>query len=146
MEKNGFEYYFWGSARHPIHGFHIKRSGLQLIIVHIKSLKVSQYDSEVVKEVVIGEVKWKSTYFHCIAFSIIELGISIHDKGRIPSDKFEGLSQLDNSDGVSVNMTILNSTGGVVVSRNAAAGVYLTNMSIVMREINSIWTTVEITL
>ena len=42
-----------------------------------------------------------------------------------------GISELDNSDGTSVNVTIHNSTG-IVVSRNAAAGVYLANMTIVM--------------
>jgi len=45
---------------------------------------------------------------------------------------FSGISQLDNSDGTSVNVTIHNSTGGTVVSRNAAAGIYLENMTIVM--------------
>ena len=45
---------------------------------------------------------------------------------------FSGISQLDNSDGTSLNVTIHNSTGGIVVSRNAAAGIYLTNMTIVM--------------
>jgi len=45
---------------------------------------------------------------------------------------FSGIASLDNSDGTSLNVTIHNSTGGVVVSRNAAAGIYNASMTIVM--------------
>jgi len=43
-----------------------------------------------------------------------------------------GITQLDNSNGGSVNVSILNSAGGEVVTRKAAAGVYKINMSIIM--------------
>jgi hypothetical protein len=44
---------------------------------------------------------------------------------------FDGINKLDNSNGNSVVITITNSTG-IVVSRNAVAGVYLDGMTITM--------------
>ena len=54
-------------------------------------------------------------------------------KMELSVKSLDGVSELDNSDGTSVVVTILNSTGGVVVSRNASAGVYLPGMTITMQ-------------
>ncbi len=48
---------------------------------------------------------------------------SFQTKVQLEIDSITGVSELDNSDGTSLLITITNSTG-VVVSRNAAAGVY----------------------
>jgi len=53
-------------------------------------------------------------------------------KVELEISSISGITQLDNSDGSSVSVSIINSTGGVIVTRNAAAGIYKTNMSIVM--------------
>jgi len=45
---------------------------------------------------------------------------------------FSGISSLDNSNGTDVVISIINSSGDVVVSRNAVAGVYLENMTLTM--------------
>jgi hypothetical protein len=52
-------------------------------------------------------------------------------KMELELDDLTGMTQLDNSNGTAVVVTISNATG-VVVQRYAAAGVYLPNMTIVM--------------
>jgi hypothetical protein len=55
-------------------------------------------------------------------------------KMELELDQLTGIAQLDNSDGTSVAVAIHNATdGSVVVSRYAAAGIYLPNMTIVMQ-------------
>jgi hypothetical protein len=63
--------------------------------------------------------------------SIVQASV-LTTKLDLELDVISGITQLDNSDGDSVSVSILNSTGGVVVTRNAAAGIYKTNMSIIM--------------
>ena len=65
-----------------------------------------------------------------LCFSMADAAILTKIENEI--SKFSGISYLDNSDGISVNVTIHNSSGGVVVSRNAAVGIYKENMTIVM--------------
>jgi len=63
--------------------------------------------------------------------SLVQAGV-LTTKIELEISAMSGITQLDNSDGGSVNVSILNSAGGEVVTRNAAAGVYKTNMSIIM--------------
>jgi len=53
-------------------------------------------------------------------------------KLELSLNAMSGITQLDNSDGDSVSVSILNSAGGEVVTRNAVVGIYTPDMSIVM--------------
>jgi len=54
-------------------------------------------------------------------------------KMELELDDLTGMTQLDNTNGTAVVVTIHNATdNSIVVSRYAAAGVYLPNMTIVM--------------
>jgi len=63
--------------------------------------------------------------------SLVQAGV-LTTKIELEISALSGITQLDNSDGGSVNVSILNSAGGEVVTRKAAAGVYKTNMSVIM--------------
>jgi hypothetical protein len=60
-------------------------------------------------------------------------GAQLLTKMELEINSLSGISSVDNSDGTSVQVTILNSTGGIVVQRYAAEGVYLPGMAITMQ-------------
>jgi len=72
-------------------------------------------------------------FFLCMFFSLVSVSAGeFQTKVDFAISGFSGIDSLNNSDGESVIISIMDSDNNIIISRNVVAGIYLENMTITM--------------